>query len=57
MEFIPLLAGALFTFWFFLYLPADMANNRNRSAVGWVILNMIFPFFALILLNIVGEAE
>lgn len=42
--------------WFFVYLPASMAANRDRSMLGWTLLNLIFPIGALVLLAIVGQA-
>ena len=40
-----------------IYLPAKLAKNRGRSALGWVLLSYIItPFLACILLLIVGNS-
>ncbi|MCF6317406.1 MAG: hypothetical protein L3J30_14280 [Marinosulfonomonas sp.] len=42
--------------WFFILLPARMANERGRSAFGWVVLSLLFsPILALLLLWLLGD--
>ena len=42
--------------WFYILLPARMAEKRGRSAFGWVILSLIFsPILACILLWLLGD--
>ena len=49
----------LFVLWFFwVRLPAQMARNRGRSALGWVLLTWVLsPLWSIILLLIVGDSE
>ena len=50
---------ALVILWYFwVRLPAQMARNRGRSALGWVLLFWILtPFWGVILLLIVGDSN
>ena len=32
-----IIVGALFAFWLYILLPANMAAARGRSAFGWVL--------------------
>ena len=42
--------------WFYILLPASMAEKRGRSAFGWVILSLIFsPILACLLLWLLGD--
>lgn len=42
--------------WFYILLPAQMAANRGRSQVGWVIFSLIFsPVMACLLLLLLGR--
>ena len=42
--------------WFYILLPARMAEKRGRSAFGWVILSLIFsPILACLLLWLLGD--
>ena len=42
--------------WFYILLPARMAEKCGRSAFGWVILSLIFsPILACILLWLLGD--
>ena len=51
------LLGLLLVLWFFIFLPADMARNRNRSALGWVLMSVLFsPILAILLLALLGKA-
>ena len=49
----------LFVLWFFwVRLPAQMARNRGRSALGWVLLTWVLsPLWSIILLLIVGDSD
>lgn len=51
----------LFVLWFALWLcvllPADMARNRNRSAVIWVLISLCgSPLLAVLLLLALGNS-
>ena len=42
--------------WIYILLPARMADKRGRSAVGWVLLSLIFsPILACLLLWLLGD--
>lgn len=46
----------LWLFW--IHIPANMARNRGRSALGWVLLTFIAsPVWTIILLLIVGDSN
>ena len=49
----------LFVLWFFwVRLPAKMARERGRSALGWVLLTwMLTPGWTIILLLILGDSD
>lgn len=49
----------LFVLWFFwVRLPAKMARERGRSALGWVLLTwMLTPVWTIILLLILGDSD
>ena len=45
----------LYIFW--IHIPAKMARNRGRSALGWVLLTWILqPLWTIILLAILGDS-
>lgn len=51
------IVGLSIMFLLWIYLPAKLAKNRGRSALGWVLLSYITtPFLACILLLIVGNS-
>lgn len=51
------IVGLSIMFLLWIYLPATLAKNRGRSALGWVLLSWIItPFLACILLLIVGNS-
>jgi len=53
---IFMLASLYFMFWLFILLPAGMATNRGRSAVGWVMVSVLFsPILACLLLWLLGN--
>ncbi len=50
------LASLFFVFWLYILLPAGMANDRGRSAFGWVLLSILFsPILACLLLWLLGD--
>ena len=52
-----IIIGVILHILLFIYLPAKLAKNRGRSALGWVLLSYIItPFLACILLLIVGNS-
>ena len=41
---------------FWIHIPAHMALNRGRSALGWVLLTWILqPLWTIVLLAILGD--
>jgi len=51
-----LLLALVFAIWFWIVLPAKMAIRRNRSAVIWVLISLLFtPFLAIFLLLALGQ--
>lgn len=50
---------ALLVLWlFWVRIPAQMARERGRSALGWVLLTwMLTPVWTIILLLIIGDSE
>ncbi len=41
--------------WLYILLPAEMAEERGRSALGWVLITIIFsPFVSIIALLVLG---
>ena len=43
---------------FWIHIPATMARNRGRSALGWVLLTWILqPLWTIILLAILGDSS
>jgi hypothetical protein len=55
---ILLIAGVIVAIWFFIILPAGMAERRGRSGFGWVLVSLIFsPFLAIFLLAVLGDAQ
>jgi hypothetical protein len=46
----------LFAIWIYIWLPASMASRRGRSAIGWVLLSLIFsPLLSIIALLVLGR--
>lgn len=42
--------------WIYILLPARMAETRGRSALGWVLLSILFsPILACLLLWLLGD--
>ena len=51
------LAVLYFSIWIVILLPARMAEARGRSALGWVLISVIFsPLFAIFFLWLLGDA-
>jgi len=51
------LAALYFSLWLFILLPARMAEARERSSLGWVVVSILFsPFLAIFLLWLLGGA-
>lgn len=51
------LAALYFTLWLFILLPAQMAEARGRSSLGWILVSIFFsPFLAIFLLWLLGAA-
>lgn len=52
------LVGLVLAVWFIILLPMEMANSRNRSAFGWVLVSVFFsPLLAILLLWLIGPAN
>lgn len=48
---LAFLVGLFLAFWLCVLLPADMAKNRNRSALIWVLISLFgSPILAILLL-------
>ena len=49
----------LFVLWlFWVRIPAQMARERGRSALGWVLLTwMLTPLWTIILLLTLGDSD
>ncbi len=46
----------LWLFW--IHIPASMARNRGRSALGWVLLTWVLsPLWIIIILLILGDSK
>ena len=50
---------ALVVLWlFWVRIPAQMARERGRSALGWVLLTwMLTPLWTIILLLVLGDSD
>ncbi len=52
------LVALYLTLWVFIFLPAQMAEARGRSAFGWVLVSIFFsPVVAVILLLLLGGSR
>lgn len=50
------LAALYVVVWIYILLPARMAERRDRSAFGWVVLSLLFsPILACLLLLLLGD--
>lgn len=56
---LPILLGLFALYivvWLYILLPAGMATSRGRSAIGWVLMSLIFsPILACLLLLLLGN--
>lgn len=56
--FVFVVAFVIAVLWLYIILPMQMAEERNRSQLGWVLVSLFFsPFAAIILLWLMGDAE
>ena len=47
-----------FIVWLYIYLPATMAQKRNRNPFIWVLISLVgSPILAVLLLIAVGKAS
>ncbi len=52
---IVALLALVFVLWLYIFLPASMATSRGRSALGWVVLTLMFsPIITVIALLVLG---
>lgn len=56
---IIVLVTILVVLWlFWIYIPASMARNRGRSALGWVLLAWVLtPLWVIIILLVLGDSK
>lgn len=56
---IIVLVAILVVLWlFWIHIPASMASNRGRSALGWVLLAWVLsPLWIIIILLILGDSK
>lgn len=48
----------VFVFWLYIIVPAQMARNRKRSALVWVLISIVgSPLLAILLLIALGKAD
>ena len=57
--FIIVSVAILVVLWlFWIHIPASMARNRGRSALGWVLLAWVLsPLWIIIILLILGDSK
>ena len=57
--FIIVSVAILVVLWlFWIHIPASMARNRGRSALGWVLLTWVLsPLWIIIILLILGDSK
>lgn len=52
------LLALFFVLWLYIFLPAGMAERRNRSQLIWVLISFVgSPILACLLLLALGDAE
>lgn len=50
--------SAWFLFWLFIQVPCDMAKERKRDPLAWVLVSLLgSPFLAILILLWVGEVK
>ncbi|MCF6304313.1 MAG: hypothetical protein L3J33_02955 [Rhodobacteraceae bacterium] len=48
----------VFMVWLVIFLPIQMASNRNRRPFVWVIISLVgSPILAILLLAVLGNAK
>lgn len=58
LSLIFLVFGVWLVLWLYIFLPAEMARDRGRSALAWVLVSLIAsPILAILLLWLVGPAD
>jgi hypothetical protein len=56
LEGIFIIIAMIFVIWLYIVVPAQMAGRRDRSAIGWVLISLIFsPLAAIIALLVLGH--
>ena len=55
---IVLIAIVVVLWLFWIHIPASMARNRGRSALGWVLLAWVLtPLWVIIILLVLGDSK
>ncbi len=55
--FLFAIIGLAFVIWLWIIVPMNMAQNRNRSALIWVLIAIVgSPLLAILLLYALGDA-
>ena len=55
---VAIFLALYFLVWLYVWLPSDMAKERNREPFAWVLISILgSPFLAIILLWLLGEAD
>jgi uncharacterized membrane protein len=56
MDGLFILVALVIAIWLYIVVPAQMAGRRDRSAVGWVLISLVFsPAVAIIALLALGH--
>ena len=56
LSIIVVLGMVAIAIWIYFVLPAQMAEERGRSALGWVLIGLVFsPFASIIGLLVLGD--
>ncbi len=55
---IAVVSMLVFIVWLYILLPADMARERNRDPLIWVLISIVgSPLLAILLLIALGDAR
>lgn len=58
MMLVVMLGATWFIVWLYILLPAEMAQDRNRSALVWVLVSIFMsPILSIFLLWLMGPVE
>ena len=58
MMLVVMLGATWVIVWVYILLPAEMAQDRNRSALVWVLVSIFMsPILAIFLLWLMGPVE